>query len=1699
MVSQRLREKAKLDDYLSLTQDVLARKKDKDWSEYALELTSRLLQINPEFYTIWNYRRNIFLNGIFPQSSPEDINNHITLELTNTMAALKGHPKIYWIWNHRRWSLENTPRGPEGPSELDSDGWRKANWDRELYVVEKLLDADPRNFHAWNYRRYVLASMPVPRSDKSELAYTTRKIESNISNFSAWHQRSKVLQLSNDNHSQEEGQFDLLRNAMYTDPNDQSVWMYHRWLIGTGEDKGRLESEIIAIQELLDEQPDRCMESIVNYKRLLLKKYPNEVDAEKILVDCKGLLQQLGELDPSRHRRGSTPPATQQQQQPLSSSSTNASPSQIDSLFQHLNVDRQQQSSGHMSDNYAGSASVSSLLSLTDEPISSSASNASGTNVDRQNALLTLLGGAANRGVPAPAQSAPAPASAPVLPIPVQPQQIPTPPGSSQPSVSGTEPSHNEAPGKFLLEQLMSGNASRSTYVDSQPPHTEPSPPYAPSIREAEYRSYNQPEVAPEAAQRAQAIPQAAPPPPPPPQQHAPVISSQSQHQQVPQQPSPQQQTPSPRKSMFEFVSPFDHLSTATSIKKKPVPHQPSSVTSGNEDAGSWAVPDSKRHSVENLLEQLSRGQVQPQQSLNTTYEAFDFSQPEPLASRVPPPPLPPKPVATRPASPPLRSSPPPKSHAQRSQGRISEAPGNQSNVGGAFQQGGNRRDKEGSPVPRGNGRGKGLVQSKLPKNFSSPPPSSQTILFDVSKPMAEIQASMEEVKSTAIALVKQDSNFLPGSTIGATHWVAYTMTRGRVRVISRSSGFRTLLQLDPAIFALNSSIIDMAVHKDRLAAVTSQGGFIVWQLPENITDDAPGEILLCIEPSDNDGIHAVKWHPKDPNILAVATANKLYLVDLATLHSHYHGQPITLQSLNHISQTFTVSSRLVSFDFDIIHYALATITVESTLTIWNMHEHLPFSTHTIRGEDVPTSLTLVDGGIVIGRKNNTIFQLLSHTTKQVLSTIKFVNTLQDDNEMFGHACYDPKIQTLWVANNRRESIIAIRISLESSYINGEEAIRGGFDQIVEFSGPKPSVHFVILTAESDLNGKEANAACLAAKIPLGDLALLAFNVHSSGVDQILVRKEWFESALMTTPSKLPVDDSPPPQGPIVEVRNQRQVPQIASAPRPPQNPQPRPRSPVSEDGEFNQDDQKSKGKGSKSVNWKEKEDQVKEKAVRTEGVNVNESSQALIREIKRTEESLHSRIGRLIGKEMDKQNQRMDDARAHEQAEDFARQEKILKLISTELTRNTTRVVEMAVKNEVQNSVLPSLEHITRNEVKAALDEQIGRGLVDFISQNLPNELEKLLFRADISAHVAHIISTTLTPLLSNHIHDTMSKTVIPMYNQNLNRIHQELSQELRHEIHGLKAELMTWQRDLFRNQETSIRELEHTVRSLSDHVKFLGINAAAPHHNLQQQAQTRQSPNANVPSVQSGLNQLHARQQQNPPIPPPPPAGYGHKLVPLQQPLPPQQPPQVTLPPAPVHQSWYSPPIAAPQASHPATIPQPPPQAQPPVLGPQQPQHPEPIGTPDTSDTWESIFLPAVLSEDLRDLQRLLSRTNADVVMPLDRPGPLSQPVILTAMHRLAAIVCATPPNDESFKSAMWWLQRGIKVLDPKEQIVMDYLPNVVPGIYTHLNMTKQRLGLPGGPPTLEKARSSVNDALDMLRRKGLQGYEGMEVTKK
>ncbi|TCD61419.1 hypothetical protein EIP91_008453 [Steccherinum ochraceum] len=1223
-------------------------------------------------------------------------------------------------------------------------------------------------------------------------------------------------------------------------------------------------------------------------------------------------------------------------------------PNHLDSLFHNLAAPSQRQPSPHpphvVNNNlYAGSQEApasgpATPASVTAGSVASTGST-SNPNTDRQNALLSLLGSVTPQNTvhqPNPQPSAPAP-----------PQQVPTPPGSAP----RAGPSNSESQGKILLEQLMSGNVSKFSVdpavaaAQPLPGSGGPSPTYLP----------NHPEPPHDSGERyGGEISYSGPEPP-----HEPSGSPSQSAQQ-------QQRPPSPRRSMFDFVSPFDALqgSAAVQAKRKPAPTQPP-VAGGSED-NSWNTPvaiDPKRKSVENLMDQLTRGQAPltpPQvQALNaydpyTPTEEPSHAQGEQYQARASRP-LPPQPAQAT-GSP--RSSPPKVAMAQRQQRRSADSP--MGAPQGSYGSASPTMNKEGSPHPAPASAYRSAAIPQRP-NAQKPKQSvmsqTQSIVFDVSQALDEIQAPRDAVKSTAIALVRVDSTFLPGTTIGATHWVAYAMTKGRVRVISRSSGDRTLLQLPP-LFPTTAAVTDMSVHGNRLAGVTSDGGLVVWELPEVIRDDVPGTIALCVVPAQGDEpLRSVKWHPQQPDLVAVASDTNIYFINIADAAHIFNGEPIPQAELHRVCQIFSVPSPIIAFDYDIPRSAIATISEDSTLTMWNIRDKLPFWSHKVRGDEVPSSLTFVEGGVVVGRKHGTIFQLLPIMGRNVLSTIRFVNGNREDPDMFGHANYDSRIQTLWIANNRRDSMIAFKINFDVSTPSpgGEDNGRGAyFEQVVEFGGPKPTIHFVILTADADPTGEEAHAACVAAKK----------DAKGKGVD---------------TGMSDPV------------------------------------------------------------------------------GI-------ALTKEMRKVEENIHSRLGRLISKELDKQHQRLEDARANEQAADFVRQEKILKLISTELTKNTTRVVEMAVKAEVQNSVLPSLENITKNEVKSALNTHLSKGLADSMKQHLPTEIERLLLRPDVSAHIARTFSSVVTPIVERQVKDTIQKTLIPAYSQQSSAIHQELSREIHGEVLNLKKEVIAWQSEALRGQESLIRELEQSVRLLSEQVKYLSLTTsqAGPSGSSMARASPAPSTNSlqtsfrhtNLPPVsQVPQNYTQAQPQQ-------------HTYVPAQQ----QQPP-------PMHGPWFAPSqIAAPQASHPAA---PPPVPAQPMMRTPPPQV--------QNEEWDDTYLAVLGSQDSRQLRELLARSNPDLVMPLNGGGPLSQAVVLTLVHRLSQLIGEIPPSDETFKSSLWWLQRASTILNTSDPLISPYVSRVMPSVQSMLNTTKQRLAILPGQPLMETARA-VADIQDQLARKPL-----------
>ncbi|EME89008.1 uncharacterized protein MYCFIDRAFT_62867 [Pseudocercospora fijiensis CIRAD86] len=327
--SERDREKERkhIEQYKALEAAVTEKIHGGDYSNATLQLTSRLLNQNPEYYTIWNHRR-VLLQHVFATELAAIAQREILLvikeDLQYQIPLLKQWPKCYWIWNHRRWLLVTATQHVPAHATLEL-------WKAELGLVSKMLAMDSRNFHGWGYRREVVEN--VERlSGKSmveaEFEYTTKMIQSNLSNFSAWHHRGQLIpRLLHERNADAEARKHLLdkeleqiTNALYTDPYDQSLWFYHQYLMSALDGKNPkaptllehvtngdrlqyLEQEIDSVKDMLDGAEDckYIYQALLDYSRRYLEI---EAGNKKVTTtEMKEWLNALRKIDPLREGR----------------------------------------------------------------------------------------------------------------------------------------------------------------------------------------------------------------------------------------------------------------------------------------------------------------------------------------------------------------------------------------------------------------------------------------------------------------------------------------------------------------------------------------------------------------------------------------------------------------------------------------------------------------------------------------------------------------------------------------------------------------------------------------------------------------------------------------------------------------------------------------------------------------------------------------------------------------------------------------------------------------------------------------------------------------------------------------------------------------------------------------------------------------------------------------------------------------------------------------------------------------------------------------------------------------------------------------------------------------------------------------------------------------------------------------------------
>ena len=70
------------------------------------------------------------------------------------------------------------------------------------------------------------------------------------------------------------------------------------------------------------------------------------------------------------------------------------------------------------------------------------------------------------------------------------------------------------------------------------------------------------------------------------------------------------------------------------------------------------------------------------------------------------------------------------------------------------------------------------------------------------------------------------------------------------------------------------------------------------------------GTIALCVlPPQDYEPLRSVKWHPQQPDLVAVASDTNIYFINIADAVHMFGGEPIPQTELHRVGQIFSVPS----------------------------------------------------------------------------------------------------------------------------------------------------------------------------------------------------------------------------------------------------------------------------------------------------------------------------------------------------------------------------------------------------------------------------------------------------------------------------------------------------------------------------------------------------------------------------------------------------------------------------------------------------------------------------------------------------------------------------------------------------------------------------------------------------------------------
>lgn len=202
------------DEYKQLMGLARSMLSNNELSVRAFRLTSKIIDLVPAFYTIWNYRFNI-LSYLINHKQIADSDAFIIKELDWLDQITLNNPKNYQIWSYRQSILTKLMRG-------------QPSLKYELPIIEMMLNDDTKNYHVWSYRKWVVK---LVADYTNELTFVNNLIDRDVYNNSAWNHRMFYLKQIHPDPLFLMQELEYVKTKISLAPQNVSSWNYLRGLL----------------------------------------------------------------------------------------------------------------------------------------------------------------------------------------------------------------------------------------------------------------------------------------------------------------------------------------------------------------------------------------------------------------------------------------------------------------------------------------------------------------------------------------------------------------------------------------------------------------------------------------------------------------------------------------------------------------------------------------------------------------------------------------------------------------------------------------------------------------------------------------------------------------------------------------------------------------------------------------------------------------------------------------------------------------------------------------------------------------------------------------------------------------------------------------------------------------------------------------------------------------------------------------------------------------------------------------------------------------------------------------------------------------------------------------------------------------------------------------------------------------------------